>query len=46
MAEAGIGKIAVALTLSMTVSGLILIAAGAAVVYLFRKKWGGEEDED
>lgn len=49
MAEAGIGKIAVALTLSMTISGLILIAAGAAVVYLFRKnwkKWGGEEDED
>ena len=49
MAEAGIGKIAVALTLSMTKSGLILIAAGAAVVYLFRKnwkKWGGEEDED
>ena len=48
MAEAGIGKIAVALTLSMTISGLILIAAGAAVVYLFRKnwkKWGGEEDE-
>lgn len=49
MAEAGIGKIAVALTLSMTISGLILIAAGAAVVYLFRKnwkKWGGEEDEN
>lgn len=49
MAETGIGKIAVALTLSMTISGLILIAAGAAVVYLFRKnwkKWGGEEDED
>ena len=49
MAEAGIGKIAVALTLSLTISGLILIAAGAAVVYLFRKnwkKWGGEEDED
>ena len=49
MAEAGIGKIAVALTLSMTISGLILIAAGAAVAYLFRKnwkKWGGEEDED
>ena len=49
MAEAGIGKIAVALTLSMTISGLILIAAGAAVVYMFRKnwkKWGGEDDED
>lgn len=49
MAEAGIGKIAVALALSMTISGLILIVAGAAVVYLFRKnwkKWGGEEDED
>lgn len=36
--------------LSITISGLILIAAVAAVVYFFRKNWyrwgGGEDDED
>lgn len=36
-------------TISFTVSGLILLAAGAGVVYYFRKnwdRWGGDEDED
>lgn len=36
-------------TVSMTVTGLILLAAGAGIVYLFRKnwyRWGGAEDDD
>ena len=49
MAGMSTGSLILALTVSMTISGLILIAAAAAVVYWFRKnwkKWGGEEDED
>lgn len=37
-------------TISLTLSGLILLAAGSGVVYLFRKNWkkwgGGYEDDD
>ena len=38
-----------AVTISMTVSGLILMAAGAFIVYYFRKnwrRWGGYDGED
>lgn len=38
-----------AVTISMTVSGLILMAAGAFIVYYFRKnwrRWGGYDEED
>ena len=36
-------------TISLTLSGLILLAAGSGVVYLFRKnwkKWGGGYEDD
>lgn len=38
----------VALTVSFTVSGLILLGAAAALVYFFRRnwnRWGGRDDE-
>lgn len=38
-----------ALTLSLTISGLILLGAGAGVVYYFRKnwkRWGDDDDEE
>ena len=38
-----------AVTISMTVSGLILMAAGAFIVYYFRKnwrRWGGYDEEE
>ena len=38
----------IVISLSMTLSGLILIAAGAGVVYYFKRNWRrwGEEMED
>lgn len=42
------GQVAV-ITTSITISGLILLAAGALTVYYFRKnwrRWGGADDDD
>lgn len=42
------GQVAV-ITVSVTISGLILLAAGALTVYYFRKnwrRWGGADDDD
>lgn len=41
-------KWVIVLTISITLSGLVLIAAGAGVTYYFRRNWRrwGEEMED
>lgn len=39
----------VMMTMSITVSGLIILAVAAAIVYYYRKnwrRWGGEDDDD
>ena len=36
------------ITISITISGLILLGVAAAIVYYYRKnweKWGGDQDE-
>ena len=43
------GQWIAALTISLTLSGLILLGAGAGLVYFFRRnwnRWGGEDDEE
>ena len=43
------GQWIVALTISLTLSGLILLGAAAGLVYFFRRnwnRWGGEDDEE
>lgn len=43
------GQWIVALTISLTLSGLILLGAAAGLVYYFRRnwnRWGGEDDEE
>lgn len=46
--EMSLGKWILVLTLSMTLSGLLLMSAGAGLVYYFRRNWfrWGEEMED
>lgn len=43
------GTLILVLTVSLTISGLIILGAGAGIVYYFRKnwdRWGGDDDED
>lgn len=43
------GQWIVTLTISLTLSGLILLGAAAGLVYFFRRnwnRWGGEDDEE
>ena len=46
--EKSVGTWILILTVSMTLSGLILLGVAAAIVYYYRKnwdKWGGDQDE-
>ena len=46
--EKSVGTWILILTISMTLSGLILLGVAAAIVYYYRKnwdKWGGDQDE-
>ena len=46
--EKSVGTWIMIITISITISGLILLGVAAAIVYYYRKnweKWGGDQDE-